>query len=61
MPLTKAQQRPFLLDVSRLIWRAWTRRLPTGIDRVCLAYLEHYAPRSHALIQKGSLRIVLNA
>ena len=61
MPLTKAQQRPLLLDVSRLIWRAWTRRLPTGIDRVCLAYLEHYAPRSHALIQKGGLRIVLNA
>lgn len=61
MPLTKAPQRPLLLDVSRLIWRAWTRRLPTGIDRVCLAYLEHYAPRSHALIQKGGLRIVLNA
>lgn len=61
MPLTKAQQRPFLLDVSRLIWRAWIRRLPTGIDRVCLAYLEHYAPRSHAFIQKGGLRIVLNA
>jgi glycosyltransferase involved in cell wall biosynthesis len=61
MPLIKAHQRPFLLDVSRLIWRAWTRRLPTGIDRVCLAYLDHYAARSHALIQKGSLRIVLNA
>lgn len=61
MPLTKAQQRPFLLDVSRLIWRAWTRRLPTGIDRVCLAYLKHYAARSHALIQMGGLRIVLNA
>ena len=55
------RQRPFLIDVSRLIWRAWTRRLPTGIDRVCLAYLEHYAARSHALIQKGGLRIVLNA
>ena len=61
MPPIKAHQRPFLLDVSRLIWRAWTRRLPTGIDRVCLAYLDHYAARSHALIQKGSLRIVLNA
>lgn len=61
MPLTKAGQRPFLLDVSRLIWRAWSRRLPTGIDRVCLAYLEHYAARSHALIQKGSLRFTLNA
>jgi glycosyltransferase involved in cell wall biosynthesis len=61
MSPSKAHQRPFLLDVSRLIWRAWTRRLPTGIDRVCLAYLDHYAARSHALIQKGSLRIVLNA
>ena len=55
------QQRPFLIDVSRLIWRAWSLRLPTGIDRVCLAYLSHYGPRSHAVIQKRSLRIVLNA
>ena len=23
---------PILLDASRLIWRLWTRRLPTGID-----------------------------
>ncbi|MEY3635163.1 MAG: hypothetical protein RLZZ61_1573 [Pseudomonadota bacterium] len=55
------QQRPFLIDVSRLIWRAWSLRLPTGIDRVCLAYLAHYGTRSHAVIQKRSLRIVLNA
>ena len=55
------QQRPFLIDVSRLIWRAWSLRLPTGIDRVCLAYLSHYGTRSHAVIQKRSLRIVLNA
>jgi glycosyltransferase involved in cell wall biosynthesis len=55
------RQRPFLIDVSRLIWRAWSLRLPTGIDRVCLAYLAHYGARSHAVIQKRSLRIVLNA
>jgi len=55
------QQRPFLIDVSRLIWRAWSLRLPTGIDRVCLAYLSHYGPRCHAVIQKRSWRIVLNA
>ena len=55
------RQRPFLIDVSRLIWRAWSLRLPTGIDRVCLAYLAHYGARSHAVIQKQSLRIVLNA
>ena len=34
-----------LIDVSRLVWRMWTRRLPTGIDRVCLAYLDHYGER----------------
>lgn len=55
------RQRPFLIDVSRLIWRAWSLRLPTGIDRVCLAYLAHYGARSHAVIQKRRLRIVLNA
>ena len=30
-----------LLDISRLIWRA-RRRGPTGIDRVELAYAQHY-------------------
>ena len=55
------RQRPILIDVSRLIWRAWSLRLPTGIDRVCLAYLAHYGARSHAVIQKRSLRIILNA
>jgi glycosyltransferase involved in cell wall biosynthesis len=59
--LNMPHQRPFLIDVSRLIWRAWSLRLPTGIDRVCLAYLAHYGARSYAVIQKRSLRIVLNA
>lgn len=61
MPIKMPRQRPFLIDVSRLIWRAWSLRLPTGIDRVCLAYLAHYGTRSHAVIQKRNLRIVLNA
>ena len=61
MPINMTHQRPFLIDVSRLIWRAWSLRLPTGIDRVCLAYLAHYGTRSHAVIQKRNLRIVLNA
>lgn len=43
--------RPYLLDVSRLIWRLWKRRLPTGIDRVCLEYVDHFACRSQAVIQ----------
>lgn len=50
---------PILLDVSRLIWRQWTRRLPTGIDRVCLAYLEHFAPRGRAVVQFRQFRRIL--
>ena len=47
--------REFLLDVSRLVWRVWGDRLPTGIDRVCLEYAEHFGPRSQAVVQfKGS-------
>ena len=53
--------RPFILDVSRLIWRLDGDRLPTGIDRVCLAYLEAFADRSLALVQWKSLRLVLPA
>ena len=30
-----------LLDISRLVWRA-RRKAPTGIDRVELAYAQHY-------------------
>lgn len=53
--------RPLVLDVSRLIWRAWAGRLPTGIDRVCSAYLSQYRPLSHAMIQWGRWRKILSA
>lgn len=56
---TGADPRPFVLDVSRLIWRLWAGRLPTGIDRVCLAYLEEFADRSLAMLQWREHRIVL--
>lgn len=55
-----SQPRPFLLDVSRLVWRVWTGRIPTGIDRVCLAYIEHFGPRSRAVVQRGGLRRILS-
>ncbi len=46
-----------LIDVSRLIWRVWTRRLPTGIDRVCLAYLQRYGQQARAVVQfQGRIR-----
>lgn len=54
-----AETRPFVLDVSRLIWRLWAGRLPTGIDRVCIAYLEEFAGQSLAMLQSGERRVVL--
>ena len=51
---------PFLLDATRLIWRRWRGRLPTGIDRVCLAYLRHFGSRSQAVVQHEQFRRVLD-
>lgn len=53
-------RRPYVIDVSRLIWRTWSGRLPTGIDRVCLAYLDHFSGRALALVQRGRFRLVLD-
>jgi glycosyltransferase involved in cell wall biosynthesis len=48
-----------LIDVTRLIWRAWRGRHPTGIDRVCLAYLEHFQRRASAVIHRKGLSLIL--
>jgi glycosyltransferase involved in cell wall biosynthesis len=50
----------FLLDISRLIWRAWRGALPTGIDRVCLEYLAHFGPRSLGVVQYKGRTFVLS-
>ena len=50
-----------MLDVSRLVWRRWAWRLPTGIDRVCLAYLEHYRGDARAVVQHPRFRRILSA
>jgi glycosyltransferase involved in cell wall biosynthesis len=51
---------PLLLDVTRLVWRRWKGRLPTGIDRVCLAYLRHFGPRAQAVVQWPGFRRILD-
>ena len=51
---------PLLLDVTRLIWRRWKGRLPTGIDRVCLAYLRHFGPRAQAVVQRDGFRRIFD-
>lgn len=57
---TQRQTRPFLFDASRLVWRVWTGRLPTGIDRVCLAYMDQFGSRSRAVLLRKGLRVVLS-
>jgi glycosyltransferase involved in cell wall biosynthesis len=54
-----AAPEPILLDVSRLVWRRWAGRLPTGIDRVCLAYLDRFGPRARAVLHwRGRFRVL---
>lgn len=52
-------ERDILIDVSRLIWRFWRGGLPTGIDRVCLAYSEHFRSRAQAVIHRRGRFFVL--
>ncbi|MBC2669081.1 glycosyltransferase family 4 protein [Novosphingobium piscinae] len=53
-------EREFLIDVTRLVWRGWSGRMPTGIDRVCLAYLDHFGERAQGVVQRGGLQRVLS-
>lgn len=50
-----------LLDVSRLVWRSWEGKMPTGIDRTCLAYVSHFREHARAVVQKGASTLVLSA
>lgn len=52
--------RDYLLDVSRLVWRAWRGGLPTGVDRVCLSYARHFGSRSQAVVQRKGVQFVLS-
>jgi glycosyltransferase involved in cell wall biosynthesis len=49
-----------LLDVSRLVWRAWRGMFPTGIDRTCLAYVAHFGGRARAVVQRGGTTRILS-
>lgn len=53
------KQAELLIDVSRLIWRLSSGRLPTGIDRVCLEYVRHFADRAQGVIQWKGIRRIL--
>jgi glycosyltransferase involved in cell wall biosynthesis len=51
---------PLLLDVTRLIWRRWNGQYPTGIDRVCLAYVRRFGDRAQAVVQHRFFRRILD-
>ena len=40
-----------LIDVTRLVDRFMHKRLPTGVDRVSLAYVRHYGHRARAVLR----------
>lgn len=42
-----------LIDITRLIDRHLQHRLPTGVDRVSLAYLFHYRSSAKAMVRFG--------
>jgi glycosyltransferase involved in cell wall biosynthesis len=48
-----------LIDISRLAIRCSRGRLPTGVDRVCLAYVHHFGPRARAVLRKGGWTWIL--
>lgn len=49
-----------LIDVTRLLDRAMRARLPTGIDRVGLAYVSYFRERARALVRFAGRWLVLN-
>jgi glycosyltransferase involved in cell wall biosynthesis len=50
---------PLLLDVTRLIWRRWDGVRATGIDRICDAWLDYFAPRAQAVIITKQRQVIL--
>ena len=50
-----------LFDATRLLDRALAGRRPTGVDRVGLAYLEHFRERARALVRFAGRWVVFAA
>ncbi|MHB8843717.1 MAG: glycosyltransferase family 4 protein [Nitrospirota bacterium] len=42
-----------VIDVTRLLGRFLKGRLPTGVDRVSMAYMRHFGDRSRAMVRFG--------
>jgi glycosyltransferase involved in cell wall biosynthesis len=51
--------REVALDITRLVGRALQGRVPTGIDRVGLAYVEHMRSHAQAVLRVRSRRVLV--
>jgi len=51
---------PLLIDATRLVWRRWSGYQPTGIDRVCLAYLDRFGDEAQAVVHHRWFRRILD-
>lgn len=49
-----------IIDVTRVVRRLMKGRTLTGIDRVTMAYVHHYAPIAHALVRLSGRSWVLS-
>jgi glycosyltransferase involved in cell wall biosynthesis len=47
-----------LIDITRLIHRFMSKRLPTGVDRVSLAYISHYGSTARAVFRYNGGKFV---
>jgi glycosyltransferase involved in cell wall biosynthesis len=47
-----------LIDITRLVHRFTNKRLPTGVDRVSLAYIRHYGHRARAVLRYNAGKFV---
>ena len=47
-----------LIDITRLLHRFINKRLPTGVDRVSLAYIRHYGPLARAVFRHNGGKFV---
>lgn len=47
-----------LIDITRLLHRFINKRLPTGVDRVSLAYIRHYGPVARAVFRHNGGKFV---
>lgn len=48
------------IDLTRLLHRMRKGRTPTGVDRVCLAYISHFYGQAQAMMIEGGVAIALS-